>query len=95
MKMDVFVTIEESETEQIADAITVEGDRRVPVEPLERALLGEARFVDAELEALVLASIDLVLQHELEEVLSVRAWSSWRRPSDRARCAGPAKASDA
>jgi hypothetical protein len=40
----------------------------IPVEALERALLGEVGLFDAQLEALVLAPIDLVLQHEFEEV---------------------------
>ncbi len=63
----VFVPVEEAEAEQVADAIPIEGVRRVPVS-LERARLGEPGFVEPELEPLLLAPIDLVLEHELKEV---------------------------
>ena len=41
-KDDVLVAFDEAEGEEIADAVAVEGDRRVPVEAFEGVLLIEA-----------------------------------------------------
>jgi hypothetical protein len=40
----ILVPFDEPEREEIADAVAIEGDRRVPVEALERVLLVEARL---------------------------------------------------
>ncbi len=45
---DVFVAFDEAETEEVADAVAIEGDRRIPVEALERLLLLEAGALEAD-----------------------------------------------
>jgi hypothetical protein len=65
---DVLVTFEESEAEEISDAVAVEGDGSVPVKVLEGMGLLEAGAVEAGGEVLVFPAIDLVLKGELEEV---------------------------
>lgn len=64
----VLVAFDEAEGEEIADAVTVEGDRGLPVEAFEGVLLIEARLGEADAEVLVVAPIDLVLQDKLEQV---------------------------
>jgi hypothetical protein len=65
---DVLVALEETEAEEIADPVPVEGDGGVPVEVLKGVGLLEAGPVEAGGEALVLSAVDLVLEGELQEV---------------------------
>jgi hypothetical protein len=64
----VLLPVDEAEREKIADAITVEGDRGVPVEAFQGVLLVEAGAAEALSEIFLIAPIDLVLEQELEEV---------------------------
>lgn len=64
----VLGTFDEAEAEQVAHALVIEGDLGVPVEALERLLLLEAGVLEAGGELLVIATIDLVLQHQLDEL---------------------------
>jgi len=65
---DVLLTLDEAEAEEVADAIAVEGDGRVPVEAFQGLLLLEAGAVEAQREIRVIPPVDLVLEDELEEV---------------------------
>jgi len=65
---DVFLALEEAEGEEVLHAVAIEGDRGVPVEALEGLLLFEAGAAQTQRQVLVVAAIDLVLKHELEEV---------------------------
>ena len=65
---DVLAALEEAQAEELLDAIAIEGDRGLPVEVFEGLLLLEAGAGEAEGEVFVIAAIDLVLEHELEEV---------------------------
>jgi hypothetical protein len=67
-KDDVLVTFDEAEREEIADAVAVEGDRRIPVEAFEGVFLIETRLRESDAQVLVIAPVDLVLQHELEQI---------------------------
>lgn len=64
----VLVALDEAEGEEVADAITVEGDRSFPIEALEGVLLIEARLGEADAEILVVATVDLILQDEFEQI---------------------------
>ncbi len=64
----VFLTLEEAEREEILHTVAIEGDRGVPVESLEGLLLLEAGPGETQCQVLVISAIDLVLEHELEEV---------------------------
>ena len=64
----ILLALEEAEREEILHALAVEGDRRVPVEALEGLLLLEAGAGEAEREVLLVPAVDLVLEHELQEV---------------------------
>ena len=65
---DVFLAVDKAEGEQIADAIAVERDRRLPVEAFEGLLLLEAGTAQPHLQILLIAAIDLVLEDEFQEV---------------------------
>lgn len=65
---DVLVAFDEAEREEVADAVAIEGDRRVPVEALDGVLLVEARLGEPDAEIGVIASVDLVLEHEFEQI---------------------------
>ena len=65
---DVLGAVDETEAEKIADTIAVEGDLGFPVEALESLLLLESGSVQAVVQRLVIASVDLVLEHELDEL---------------------------
>jgi len=60
--------LDEAEAEEIADAIAIAGDRRVPVEGFERLLFLEAGAREALAEIVLIAAVDLVLEGELEEL---------------------------
>lgn len=64
----VLVPLDEAEPEEVLHAVAIEGDGGIPVEAFERLLLLEAGPVQPQGEILVVAPIDLVLEHELEEV---------------------------
>lgn len=65
---DVLGAVDEAEPEQLADAVAVEGHLGVPVEALEGLLVLEARMLEPCGELLVIAPVDLVLQHQLEQL---------------------------
>lgn len=65
---DVLGTLDEAEPEQVADAVSIEGHLGVPVEALEGLLVLEAGALEPSRELLVVAAIDLVLQHQLEQL---------------------------
>ena len=64
----ILLALDEAQAEQVLHTIAIEGDRCVPVERLQGLLLFEARAPEPQGEALVIASIDLVLQDQFEEV---------------------------
>ena len=64
----VLLALEEAEGEELLDTVAVEGDRGVPVEALKGLLFLEAGAGEAQGQVLVIPTIDLVLEHELEEV---------------------------
>jgi hypothetical protein len=64
----VLLAFEEAEGEELLDAVAVEGDRGVPVEALEGLLLLEAGAGEAQRQVLMIPTLDLILEHELEEV---------------------------
>jgi hypothetical protein len=64
----IFLTFDEAQAEQVLHTISIEVDVRVPVEGLQGLLLLEAGSPEPQREALVITSIDLVLQDQLEEV---------------------------
>ncbi len=66
---DVFGPFQETEAEELADSISIEGDRSVPVEVLEGTDLPEARPLQPGGETALLATIDLILEDQLQEVL--------------------------
>jgi len=65
---DVLLAFDEAEREELLDPVAVEGDRSIPVEALEGLLLLEAGPHEAKGKVLVIPAIDLVLEHELQEV---------------------------
>ena len=65
----VLAPFEEPEAEEIAHPVTIEGDLRVPIEPFEGLLFGEAGPLQAQLEVLLIPPVNLVLQDQLQEVL--------------------------
>lgn len=64
----VLVALEEAQAEEVLHAIAIEGDGGIPVEAFERLLLLEAGSIESDREILMIAPIDLVLEHELEEL---------------------------
>jgi len=64
----VLLPFDEAETEEVSDAIAIEGDGGVPDEALERLVFIEAGTHQPQAEALVVATLDFVGEHELEEV---------------------------
>jgi len=78
-KEDILTALQEPEAEEIPDPVPVEGDRGIPVEVFERVGFLEPCPVEAGAEALVLATIDLVLKGEFEEVQGAeRGWVACR-----------------
>ncbi len=65
---DVLALLEEGEVQQIAHAVAVEAHGRVPIEVLEGLRLVESGAVETVAEVLALASVDLILEGEFEEV---------------------------
>lgn len=64
----IFVSLDETEAEEVTHSITVEGHGGVPIEVLEGVLLFEAGAAEPVGQTLLLAPIDLVLQRELQEI---------------------------
>lgn len=64
----IFLAVDEAQAEQVLHAIAIEVDVRVPVERLQGLLFFEAGSPEPQREALVITSIDLVLQDQLEEI---------------------------
>jgi hypothetical protein len=64
----ILALLEEGEREEFPDTITIEGERRIPVEVLEGLLFFEAGAPETARQIFALAPIDLVLQGDLEEV---------------------------
>ena len=64
----VLLALDEAEAEEILHPITIEGDRCIPVEGLQGLLLLEAGPAQPLGEVLLVATVDLVLQEQLEEV---------------------------
>ena len=64
----VLLALDEAERQEVAHAVTVEGDRRIPVEAFKGLLLLEAGTSEATGEVLLVPARDLVVQGELEEV---------------------------
>jgi hypothetical protein len=64
----VFLPLDEAEAKEIADAIAVERDGRVPVEGFEGLLLFEPGTREALREIVLITPVDLVLEGELEEL---------------------------
>ncbi len=66
---DILRPVDESEAEEIAHAIAIEGDGSFPVEAFQCAHLVEVRPDQARGQVVLLSPIDLVLQNQLEEIL--------------------------
>jgi hypothetical protein len=64
----VLSALEEAEAEQLLHPIAIEGDGCIPVERFEGLLFFEARTGESLVKALVVATIDLVLEQEFEEL---------------------------
>jgi len=65
---NVLLGLEKTKREEVANAMAIEAHRRIPVEILEGLLLGEAGTCETSLQIDLVASVDFVLQDELEEV---------------------------
>lgn len=64
----VLLALDEAEGEEVAHAVAIEADRRVPVEALERLLLVEARPGEPHGQVALVAPCDLVVQRQLQEL---------------------------
>ena len=64
----ILAAFDEAEAEELLDAVSVEGHGSIPVEAFEGLVLLEAGSGEANLEVLVIPAVDLVLEHEFEEV---------------------------
>ena len=64
----ILLALDEAEAEEILHPIAIEGDGRIPVEGLQGLLLLEAGPAQPLGQVLLVSPIDLVLQHQLEEV---------------------------
>lgn len=65
---NVLLGLEKTKREEVANAVAIEAHRRIPVEVLEGLLLGEAGACETPLQIDLVASVDFVLQDELEEI---------------------------
>jgi hypothetical protein len=73
----VLLALDEAEREEVADALAVEADGRIPVEGLEGLLGLEAGAREAQREVALIAARNLVVERELEEVELRCAFRSW------------------
>ncbi len=64
----ILLAVDEAQAEQVLHAIAIKLDVCIPVEGLQGLLLFKTRSSESQREALVIPSIDLVLQEQLEEV---------------------------
>lgn len=64
----ILSTLEEAEAEELLHAVAVESDGCIPVEGFEGLLFLEARTRESLVKTLVVATIDLVLEQEFEEL---------------------------
>jgi hypothetical protein len=69
-EQDILGALDEAEVEQVTDPVAVEGDRRVPVEVLQRAHFFEAGLLQAQRQVRLLAPVDLILERQFQEVLA-------------------------
>jgi hypothetical protein len=66
---NVFVALDEAETEEVSDVFPIEGDEGLPVEPF-KGLFGMNQGLDeSSLHAIVLPSLPLVVKDQLDEGL--------------------------
>jgi hypothetical protein len=62
---DVLLAIDEAEAEEVSHTVAIKSYRRVPVEILERLLFFEAGLLQPQTETLMLATVHLILKHQL------------------------------